>query len=282
MKYGFVLPYGDARAAADFAREAEQTGWDGFFVWEPVWGSDAWVCLTAAAMRTERIKLGTMLTPIARMRPWKLASETATLDNLSGGRLILAVGLGAPDTGYAEFGEVIDRRTRAELTDEGLEILTGLWRGQPFAFHGKHYDVKPFDRIVAPPIVQQPRIPIWVVGAAGRKSSMARAAKYDGLIPNVIDAAGTRAPRPEELPTMVAEIAAIRTSTTPFDVIAEGETPGDDPSRAEEILRPWRDGGATWWLEAMWSAAGPDGVDAVRRRLRQGPPRIVQSGQRAH
>jgi alkanesulfonate monooxygenase SsuD/methylene tetrahydromethanopterin reductase-like flavin-dependent oxidoreductase (luciferase family) len=274
MKFGFVLPYGDARGAAELAHEAEQVGWDGFFVYEPVWGVDAWVSLTAAAMRTERIKLGTMLTPIARMRPWKLASETETLDDLSGGRLILAVGLGAPDSGYAEFGEVIDRKTRAELTDEGLEILTGLWRGQPFAFHGKHYDVKPFDRIVAPPIVQQPRIPIWVVGACGRAKSMERVARYDGLIPNVIGDDGVaRAPKPEELRAMVAEIEAKRTETTPFDVIAEGETPGDDPAKAAEILQPWREGGATWWLEALWSAGGPEGQETVRARLRQGPPR---------
>src|SRR5512137_1911371 len=100
MRYGFVLPKGDARTAAGLAREAEQAGWDGFFVWEPVWGIDAWVALTAAAMQTQKIRLGTMLTPISRMRPWKLASETATLDNLSGGRVILSVGLGATDTGF--------------------------------------------------------------------------------------------------------------------------------------------------------------------------------------
>src|SRR5512137_3126801 len=111
MKYGFVLPYGDARIAADFAQAAEAAGWDGFFVWEPVWGNDAWVMLTAAAMCTERIRLGTMLTPLSRMKPWKLASETATLDNLSNGRLILSVGLGATDTGFAEFGEETDRKT---------------------------------------------------------------------------------------------------------------------------------------------------------------------------
>src|SRR5215216_5126040 len=139
MQYGFVLPAGDARTAAEYARAAEQAGWDGFFVWEPVWGIDAWVSLTAAAMRTERIRLGTMLTPLSRMRPWKLASETATLDRLSNGRVILAVGLGAIDTGFAEFGEVTDRKTRAELLDEGLEILTGLWQGQPFSYDGKHY-----------------------------------------------------------------------------------------------------------------------------------------------
>jgi len=98
MKFGFVLPYGDARTAADLAQAAEGAGWDGFFVWEPVWGNDAWVGLAAAAMVTHRIRLGTMLTPLSRMRPWKLASETATLDNLSGGRVILSVGLGAIDS----------------------------------------------------------------------------------------------------------------------------------------------------------------------------------------
>ena len=123
---------GEARTAAEFAYQAEVSGWDGFFVWEPVWGVDAWVSLTAAALRTERIRLGTLLSPVSRMRPWKLASEAATLDNLSNGRVILSVGLGATDTGFETFGEVTDRRTRAELLDEGLDILTGLWQGQPF------------------------------------------------------------------------------------------------------------------------------------------------------
>ncbi len=142
MKYGFVLPTGDARTAADFALAAEQAGWDGFFVWEPVWGIDAWVSLTAAAMQTERIRLGTLLSPVSRMRPWKLAGETATLDNLAQGRVILSVGLGAINTGFEEFGEVTDRKTRAELLDESLDILTGLWRGQPFDYAGKHYKIK--------------------------------------------------------------------------------------------------------------------------------------------
>src|SRR3990170_2780945 len=154
MKYGFVLPHGDARTAAEFAAEAEAAGWDGFFVWEPVWGVDAWVSLTAAAMRTSTIRLGTLLTPLSRMRPWKLASESATLDNLSNGRVIISVGLGALDTGFAAFGEVTERRTRAELLDEGLEILTGLWRGQPFQFTGVHYQVRPTDFNPPPAPVQ--------------------------------------------------------------------------------------------------------------------------------
>ena len=134
MKYGFVLPGGEARTAADFAQAAEEAGWDGFFVWEPVWGVDAWVSLAAAAMTTQRIRLGTMITPVSRMRPWKLASETAALDRLSNGRVILSVGLGALDSGFAAFGEVTDRKQRAELLDEGLEVLIALVGGDAGAF----------------------------------------------------------------------------------------------------------------------------------------------------
>jgi alkanesulfonate monooxygenase SsuD/methylene tetrahydromethanopterin reductase-like flavin-dependent oxidoreductase (luciferase family) len=183
MRYGFILPRGDARTAADFASAAENAGWDGFFVWEPVWGIDAWVTLTAAAMCTQRIRLGTMLTPLSRMRPWKLASETATLDNLSNGRVILSIGLGAIDTGFAEFGEVTDRKARAELLDEGLDILTGLWQGQPFNYQGKHYQVKETKFFPPPPPVQKPHIPIWVVGAWPRMKSMRRVLRCDGLLP---------------------------------------------------------------------------------------------------
>ena len=100
MKFGFVLPYGDAGTAGELAELAENSGWDGFFVWEPVWGFDAWILLAAAAMRTKTIRLGTMISPLSRRRPWKLASETVTLDHLSAGRLILSVGLGAVDTGF--------------------------------------------------------------------------------------------------------------------------------------------------------------------------------------
>ena len=276
MRYGFVLPYGDARTAADLAHDAEQAGWDGFFVWEPVWGIDAWVCLTAAAMRTERIRLGTMLTPLSRMRPWKLASETATLDNLSGGRVILAVGLGATDTGFDAFGEVTDRRTRAELLDEGLDILTGLWHGQPFNYEGKHYRVKETTFLPPPPPVQQPRIPIWVVGAWPRRKSMRRALRYDGLLPSVLgDDGQSRELTPDDLRAMRDHVAANRAATTPFDIVMEGETPGDDPARAAAIVRPWADAGATWWIEALWNEPrDAAGLQAVRRRAAQGPPRL--------
>lgn len=275
MKYGFVLPYGDARIAADFAFEAEQAGWDGFFVWEPVWGWEAWMLLTAAAMRTQRLKLGTMITPVSRMRPWELASKTVTLDHLSNGRVILSVGLGAVDTGFAEFSEVIDRKTRAELLDEGLDILTGLWRGQPFNYEGKHYRIKETKFFAPPPPVQQPRIPIWVVGAWPKEKSMQRALRYDGLLPNVMNEQGQHQPAtPEAIREIAAYVKTHRAATTPFDIVVEGKTPGDDQDAARSIVQSWMDAGATWWIEALWGAPDqPIDLDGVLRRIKQGPPR---------
>lgn len=272
MKFGFVFPGGDARMAAEFAYQAEQAGWDGFFVWEPVWGVDAWVSLAAAAMRTMHIRLGSMITPVSRMRPWKLASETATLDNLSNGRVILSVGLGALDTGFEAFGEVTDRKTRAELLDEGLEIVTGLWGGQPFHYEGKHYQVKEMDFQVPPPPVQQPRIPIWVVGAWPRPKSMQRALRYDGLLPAMMGEDGKvrmSAATPAEIQIIKAFVDAHRAEKAPYDIVVEGETPGEDRGQAKGVIQPYAEAGATWWLEARWTAAN---LESVLERIKQGPP----------
>jgi len=228
--------------------------------------------LAAAAMTTQKIRLGTMLTPLPIPKPWKLASETTTLDNLSGGRLILAVGLGAPDTGFASFGEPVDRKLRAELLDEGLDILTGLWKGQPFNYEGKHYHIKETSFPAPEPPAQQPRIPIWVVGAWPRMKSMRRVLRYDGLLPNKLNAAGKHEPvTPEDIREMKAFVDANRTAETPFDIIAEGATPGDDRQTAADMIAPWAEAGATWWNEARWEE--PD-MEKVLARLRQGPPRL--------
>lgn len=271
MRYGFILPGGDARQVAEAAREAEAAGWDGFFVADCVWGIDPWVSLTAAAMLTERIRLGTMLTPVSRRRPWTLASQTATLDNLSGGRVILAVGLGALDTGFEPFGEVTDRKTRAELLDEGLAIIAGLWQGQPFAFDGKHYHVRESTFYPPPPPAQRPRIPVWVVGAWPRPKSMERVARWDGLLPDKLNADGQREDyTPDDLRAMATWLAERRPAdAAPMDIIVEGETPEGDPQAAREIVRPLREAGATWWLESRWG----DGRDAeALERIRRGPP----------
>jgi alkanesulfonate monooxygenase SsuD/methylene tetrahydromethanopterin reductase-like flavin-dependent oxidoreductase (luciferase family) len=261
MKFGFVLPYGDAATCADLAKVAEESGWHGFFVWEPVWGIDAWVCLGAAAMTTSTIRLGTMLTPVSRCRPWKLASETATVDNLSKGRVVLSVGLGAVDTGFEDFGEETERKTRAELLDEGLDIITGLWKGQPFAYKGEHYQVKPCNFLPPPPPVQQPRIPIWVVGAWKRPKSLERVLKYDGFIPY----------HPKMTPEMLCEIRewVEERRTEPMDYVFENH----QGPEAFQDLEKWREAGVTWWLESMWMAQQePNLTELVRARLQQGPP----------
>ncbi|MEE8331567.1 MAG: LLM class flavin-dependent oxidoreductase [Acidimicrobiia bacterium] len=269
MKFGFVLPYGDAATAAELAKAAEESGWDGFFVWEPVWGIDAWVCLAAAAMTTSTVRLGTMLTPPSRMRPWKLASEAATLDNLSGGRVILAVGLGAPSSGFAEFGEETDRVIRAELLDESLDIITGLWSDTPFTYQGKHYQVRPLEGMPPPPPpVQRPRIPIWVVGAWGYSRSMNRALRYDGILPQV--------KKGEEFSDLSPEVvAAVRDHAaehrdSPIDIVIEGST-GADPAADGAKLASLAAAGATWWIEGMW-----DAVDEtrIRDRVTSGPPSL--------
>ena len=136
-------------------------------------------------MRTERVRLGAIVTPPSRRRPWKLAREM-TLDRLSGGRLVLPVGLGAlDDAAFGNVGEPTDAKIRAELLDESLEILEGLWSGEPFAYEGRHYRFGPMT--FRPTPVQRPRIPIWVVGAWPNERSMRRVLRWDGIVTQTDD-----------------------------------------------------------------------------------------------
>jgi alkanesulfonate monooxygenase SsuD/methylene tetrahydromethanopterin reductase-like flavin-dependent oxidoreductase (luciferase family) len=278
VKYGFVLPWGDARTAADLAALAEAHGWDGFFVWEPVWGVDAWVALAAAAMTTNRIRLGTMLTPLPRRKPWDLASQAAALDNLSGGRLIVSVGLGAAHAGWLAFEPDPGRKVRAQLLDEGLDVLTGLWAGQPFEYEGRHYRITPSDFMPPPPPVQKPRIPIWVVGGWPAPKSMARAARYDGWLPNAVGKGAAGPVTPEQIRAGEAWIHDFRTveglPVGGYDVVCEGTTPPDDPATAARIVTPWRAAGATWWIEADWAVAREAVRDYGEQRLAAGPPNV--------
>lgn len=284
MRYGFVLPYGDARTTADLAEVAEESGWDGFFVWEGIWALDAWVMLTAAAMRTERIRLGTMLTPLPRRRPWELAGQTATLDNLSGGRVVLPVGLGVSDEDrFWLFEDDPGRRVRAELMDESLDMLEHLWGETTFAYDGKHYRSRVLaepNPPIPPPPTQQPRIPIWVVGALGRPKSMRRAARFDGWLPHYMPAESESTEfTPDHLAEGLTWIRAQRASDglsmDGYAAIVEGQTPADDPVAAAATVRPWAEAGATWWLDADWSSMDPAAVRAAsERRLRAGPPRV--------
>ena len=270
MNYGVIITGGVPRTVAELAQEAEEAGWDGVFYWDGIsLGAmetyDPWVVMAAMAMRTERVRVGAMLTPPARRRPWKLARETMTLDHLSGGRLVLPVGLGAVDDGgFGKVGEPTDRKVRARLLDESLEILTGLWSGEPFSYEGEHYRLEEMTFLPRP--VQSPRIPIWVVGAWPSKKSMDRALRYDGILAYTTRGEVT----PEDIREIKRYVEENREGGGPFDIVWEGETPGDDPDRAASIVGPFAEAGVTWWIESPWSLP----IEALRARIEQGPPSI--------
>lgn len=272
MRYGFVIPSGSAKQQLEAAILADEAGWDGVFVWEASYGVDAWSVLAAMAQETARVRLGTMLTPLPWRRPWKVASQAATLDELSGGRAILAVGLGAVDPVLGSAGEITGKRERAQRLDEGIDLMRALWSGDR-TYKGEIFEVDlardMFDNVK---IVQTDGIPIWCVGAWPHDKSLRRILRCDGLLPY--------APGQELTPAIIREMVQWLDDhggrRTGFDVVQEGETPADDPAKAAEIVQPWIDAGATWWLEAHWMA--PEGVDPqedMRRRIVAGPPRPV-------
>jgi len=263
VRYGFVISHGTPAEQVEQAVLAERSGWDAVFVAESAWYWDAWSLLTAMAGRTSTIRLGTMLTPIAWRRPWKLASQVATLDVLSGGRAMVSLGLGAPDPGLGDFGEVTDRRTRAERLDDGIDLMLALWSGER-TFEGRHVSVRLGEHSGAVRPVQSPP-PIWVVAAWPSERSMRRALRCGGVIPTPVGRPIDQPMTPDELASMLSWLDDA--GGRPADVIQEGETSGPDDVGA---VRSWADAGATWWIESRWMADGPDEVLA---RIEAGPPR---------
>jgi alkanesulfonate monooxygenase SsuD/methylene tetrahydromethanopterin reductase-like flavin-dependent oxidoreductase (luciferase family) len=270
MRYGIVLPGGTATEQLDQAVLAEQSGWDGVFVWEAAYGVDAWSLLAAIAVKTAQVRLGTMLTPLPWRRPWKVASQVATLDQVSNGRAILAVGIGAVDTDLPDTAEVTDLRGRAARLDEGIDLIRTLWDGGR-SYHGRHYDYQTgrLDLSAAATPVQD-RIPIWVVGVWPAPKSMRRVLRCDGVIPQYDSAGGE--------PT-AGHARAVRDWLTEqgaaadFDVIADGETPADEPQAAAATAAAFAAAGCTWWLETKWQAR-----DQMGGRLAAGPPRPAEPG----
>ena len=271
MKFGFVYPLGDAKTIAEAAYLAEQSGWDAFFAWEPVWGIDAWIALTAAALRTTKIKLGTMLSPLPRLKPWKLASESATFDNLCGGRTILSVGLGALDDAWLSMGEITDRKARAELLDEGLILLENFWKGKQFSFTGKHYKISQYDFFLPPPTIQKPRIPIWVVGALSYERSMNRAFKYDGILPTLQNKRRNDKLTFEDI-AQIKNTAVTEFGKKQFDIILEPNHLPEDFKLTNKSIKEWEDAGATWFTIGMWETMGENNPkEKIFDRIKKGP-----------
>jgi alkanesulfonate monooxygenase SsuD/methylene tetrahydromethanopterin reductase-like flavin-dependent oxidoreductase (luciferase family) len=281
MQFGISVPnFGDyfhPRVLAELAQQAEACGWHGFFLWDHILFVnrrqltivDPWIALATIAMQTTSIRLGTLITPVARRRPWKLARETVSLDHLSNGRLILGVGLGhPPEDDFAQFGENPDAKVRAKKLDEGLDILTGLWRGQPFSYTGDYYQVQAGTQFL-PPALQSPRIPVWVGGYIPHKAPFRRAARWDGVVPGRWD---DQPLTPEDLRRLLTYINTHRTLTTPFDVVVSGETTGNHQVEDVEKITPFLEAGATWWIEPFGPWRGS--VEVMRQRIQQGPPQL--------
>jgi alkanesulfonate monooxygenase SsuD/methylene tetrahydromethanopterin reductase-like flavin-dependent oxidoreductase (luciferase family) len=258
MKFGLALPYVDPLTAVRYARRAEEAGWDGVFMGDAIWCLDPMIALAAIAVQTSRIRLGTMITPVPLRKPWKIASEAAAIDHASNGRMILGLGAGAVWMGWQAFpSEVTDKKARAEMLDETIDLLTLLFAREPFDYDGKHFPAKLtlLDRQYYPTTIQQPRIPLWVVGVWPRKNSMRRVLKADGLLPNKINAAGQfETITPADVREMRDYVDANRTLTTPFDIVIEEQTLDWERARIQEKLGQWQEAGATWWIEGLWGA----------------------------
>ncbi len=281
MQYGLSLPNGgvcgDARTLAELALLAERSGWDGVFLEDYIiWQGnqdkptcDPWVALAAMAMRTERIRLGTEVTPLARRRPWKVARETVTLDHLSNGRMILGIGLGvSSDIEFTHFGEETDTKKRARMLDEALDVLVGLWSGKPFSYRGEFYQVSEVTLLPRP--VQKPRIPIWVGGGYPLKGPMRRAARWDGscLYKHTEDWSWQDM-TPDDVRALRAFVERHRSASTPFD-IALGGRRRRNPKQDRAHIRSVAEAGATWWNEYI----PPAKLEAMRKAIQRGPLRV--------
>lgn len=287
MQFGLYLPnqagFADPRVLASLARDAEHAGWDGIFMWDelfPIYDyaigrektaadgdvdwhavADPIVAMTAIAAATERIRFGALVTPVARLRPEAFAQQTATLDRFSGGRLILGVGLGNPDTQFVAFGHEGDVRIRAAQVDEFLALLVELWAGRAVDFDGVHFRARGVT--LTPTPLQSPRIPIWIGADSANRAPRRRAARWDGFAPvshewphGVISAAQYR--------EIVADIRSERTSETPFDVVLIGNADASVPSTSD--LDEYAGAGVTWHLVQALT------VNEAIERVRRGPP----------
>ncbi|GAA2390004.1 LLM class flavin-dependent oxidoreductase [Streptomyces coeruleofuscus] len=289
MRFSVNIPnfgdFADPRTVAKVAVAAEEAGWDGLFVWDHVVHrkhedrpfGDPWMLLTAAALATSRIRLGTLVTPVARRRPQQLARQVATLDAVSGGRATFGAGLGGPiEDEYAGFGDTTDTKVLAERLDEGLELLRRYWSGEPVRHDGRHYRVR--DVTLLPATVQRPRPPVWVAGFWPNRPPMRRAARWDGVVPLFTDARHGHVPPLDQVRDLVAYVRGQREggpSAAPFEIVLGGATPGGDASATRDVIGPLAEAGATWWDERqIQTSESIDRLEPVLRRIEQGPPSL--------
>ncbi len=264
LKYGLSVAnfgtYSDPARFVELARAAENADWEGVFVWDHLafaWGrptADPWILLAAAACATERVLLGTLVTPLPRRRPHVVAVTVATLDRLSGGRVVFGAGLGGNKRELTAFGEETDEHVRAEKLDETLDLLRRWWDGERVTHRSSHYRV---DDVAVTPKPLQVHLPIWIGGDSARARGRAR--RFDGWAPNVFDAHGMTV-GPEQLTRRLEGLDRAEG----FDVVVQGYSDRTDPDAYARA-------GATWWLDSIHDQRGD--FDAMLRRVGEGPPR---------
>jgi alkanesulfonate monooxygenase SsuD/methylene tetrahydromethanopterin reductase-like flavin-dependent oxidoreductase (luciferase family) len=273
MRYGLSIPnFAEPERLLEIAGAVEANDWDGFFLWDhilvdretalPI--SEPWTVLAAVATATSRIRLGTMVTPVARRRPWVLARQVTTVDHLSRGRAVLGVGLGVPpEAEYTPFGESADPKHHAALLDEGLHLIDALWQGEPVTHDGPlhHLDGVRF----LPRPVQQPRVPIWSASSLPALAGVRRAAGWDGIVPIFSTESEFRPATPDEVAGVVADIAAIRETLEDFDVVVWAI------AADAELRVAYAEAGATWLIEGP--APGDDWLDDAMAIANTRPPR---------
>src|SRR5262245_51605274 len=279
MRFGLTLPTGgpcaDPTFLVELAQRAEHACWDGVFLEDYVVFQgdpaaptcDPWIALAGIAVGTSQIRIGTRVTPLARRRPWNVARQAVAVDHLAGGRMILGAGLGdvddhvGSDASFTHFGEQLDARRRARMLDEALEIIAGLWTGEPFAYEGECFTVSPVTFLPAP--VQEPRIPIWIGGGYPLRGPSRRAARWDG-------AALYRADGGE---LAADDVAAIRSAAgeRPYDITVGTREGGGD--RERERLASLAEAGATWAVQYV-----PVSSPAMMRAAVDRPPPGADDG----
>lgn len=294
MRFGFVGSFGTPAQHVALAREAEAHGWDGFFTWDAIsmgpFGAtwDPFSLLSAVAVQTERITLGAMVFALPRHRPWELAQRALTVDHISGGRLVLPVGVGVTDDqGFTSVpGQATGLRERAELLDDVLAYLAQSWTGEPFAFDGTHLHA---GEMVFPQKPVNGTIPVWPVGVwdAARPPvrNLLRTLRWDGVVtqnrgtadePGPADVAALaewlRAHAAEAGPHAGSLDAGVAGADRPFDVVSQGKLSAD-PAEALDQARAMAEAGATWWIESWWDPATVT-PELLLEKVRQGPPRL--------
>jgi alkanesulfonate monooxygenase SsuD/methylene tetrahydromethanopterin reductase-like flavin-dependent oxidoreductase (luciferase family) len=226
--------------------------------------------LAAMAAVTTRVRLGTMVSALPRRRPWKVAREAVTLDHLSNGRMTLGVGIGDTpfDVSFTRFDEELDAKRRGQMLDEELAIIAGLWRGEPFRFHGEHYHVDEITCLPRP--VQSPRVPIWIGGQYPRKAAMRRAARWDGA---TLFRADNSDMSPDDVQALAAFIRQQRGTLDGYDIVVGGRARRADENTERGHVRALAEAGATWWSEYLDPVTTGD-ADMMRAYIARGPLRI--------